>query len=284
MSFMQSRGRMGAYALDNETMMRHAPSIFAVDKHASRSERYTYIPTIEIVDGMRANGFEPFFVRQGKSRIEGKAEFTKHLIRFRWQGEAQPTGVRRVGDVFPEVALVNSHDGTSSYQLSAGLMRLVCLNGMVVSDRQFGSVKLPHKGDVIGQVIEGSFEVIEESRKALEVAREWSGITLDAAESRLLAGAVHSVRFADSEGEVNTPIQPEQLLGVRRHDDRPNDLWTISNRIQENAIRGGLSAMGRDALNRPRMTTTREVRAIDGDMKLNKAIWALTEQMAALKR
>jgi hypothetical protein len=264
--------------------MRHyAPSIFAVDKHTSRSERYTYIPTIEIVDGLRANGFEPTFVRQGKSRIEGKAEFTKHMIRFRWQGAESQTGVRRVGDVFPEVALVNSHDGTSSYQLNAALMRLVCLNGMMVSDRQFASIKLPHKGDVVSKVIEGSYEVIEESRRALQVAREWSGIELKPEESRLLAAAVHQVRFADSDGNVDTPIQPEQLLGVRRHDDRPSDLWTVSNRIQENAIRGGLSAMGRDALNRPRMTTTREVRGIDGDVKLNKAIWELTERMAALK-
>lgn len=284
MSFINSRSSMGAYVLDNDAMRRYAPSIFAGDKHVSRSERYTYIPTIEIVDGLRANGFAPMFVKQGKSRVEGKAEFTKHLIRFRWQGDAAQTGVRRVGDVFPEVVLVNSHDGTSSYQLNAGLMRLVCLNGMMVSDRQFAAIKLPHKGDIVGQVIEGSYEVIEESRKAMGVAREWSGIELKQEEQLLLAQAVHSVRFADADGQVTTPIRPEQMLGVRRHDDRPSDLWTVSNRIQENAIRGGLSAMGRDALNRPRMVTTREVRGIDGDTRLNKAIWALTEQMAALKR
>ena len=28
-------------------------------------------------------GFEPFMVAQGKSRIEGKTEFTKHMIRMR---------------------------------------------------------------------------------------------------------------------------------------------------------------------------------------------------------
>jgi len=45
--------------------------------------RYTYIPTIEVMRGLRREGFEPFMVAQGQSRIEGKADFTKHMIRLR---------------------------------------------------------------------------------------------------------------------------------------------------------------------------------------------------------
>ena len=59
-----------------------APSIFAEHKHASRSERYSYIPTAEVLRGLRKEGFEPFMVAQSKSRIEGKTEFTKHMIRI----------------------------------------------------------------------------------------------------------------------------------------------------------------------------------------------------------
>ena len=64
-------------------MRAAAPSIFAEGKHASRSERYTYIPTIDVLRGLRNEGFEPFMVAQGASRVEGKAEFTKHMIRMR---------------------------------------------------------------------------------------------------------------------------------------------------------------------------------------------------------
>jgi len=46
---------------------------------------------------------------------------------------------------------------------------------------------------------------------------------------------------------------------------------------------GGLSAWGRDANNRPRRVTTREVRGIDQDVKLNRALWVLGERMAQLK-
>jgi hypothetical protein len=68
--------------LSEDQMRTAAPSVFAEGKHASRSERYTYIPTIEVLRGLRKEGFEPFMVAQGASRIEGKAAYTKHMIRI----------------------------------------------------------------------------------------------------------------------------------------------------------------------------------------------------------
>jgi hypothetical protein len=267
--------------LTDDELRRLAPSIFAQDRHESRSERYTYIPTAEVVAGMRDNGFLPVAAKQGRSRVPGKADFTKHMIRFSPAGET--VVARKIGGIYPEVAVVNSHDGTSTYQVMAGLLRLVCLNGMLVSDRELANVKIPHKGDVIGQVIEGSFTVIGESRKAIEAADYWSRITLTSDEQRVMAEAAHVIRFADADGCVETPIRPNQLLQVRRREDDGASLWAVQNRIQENAIRGGLSAMGRDANNRPRLTTTREIRNIDADVKINRALWLLTERMAELK-
>lgn len=68
--------------LSEDQMRAAAPSIFAEGKHESRSERYTYIPTIDVLRGLRKEGFEPFMVAQGHSRIEGKTEYTKHMIRI----------------------------------------------------------------------------------------------------------------------------------------------------------------------------------------------------------
>jgi hypothetical protein len=281
MSFMSSHpSRMGVQVMSNDDIYRVAPSVFAETRHESRSERFSYISSVEILDGLRENGFFPVYAKQGKSRIPGKAEYTKHLIRFRH--ESTSTQERTLNMVFPEVVLVNAHDGTASYHLDGGLWRLACLNGMIVQDQKYASLQIPHKGDILSKVIEGSFEVIEDSRAALDRAEDWAGVTLNRDAQLALANSVHMVRFADNEGNVDTPIRPEQLLGVRRRADHGNDLWTVANVIQENAIRGGLSAMGRDSLNRPRMTTTREVRGIDGDVKFNKAIWALSEQMAEI--
>ena len=49
----------GDAPLSEDQMRAAAPSVFAEGKHASRSERYTYIPTIEVLRGLRKEGFEP---------------------------------------------------------------------------------------------------------------------------------------------------------------------------------------------------------------------------------
>jgi hypothetical protein len=160
---------------------------------------------------------------------------------------------------------------------------MVCLNGLLVADSEFASVHVPHKGDISARVIEGTYTVLDESRRAIGAVDAWAGITLEHEETQALAEAAHVLRFGDAEGNVDTAIKPAQLLIPRRRDDAGSDLWRTFNRVQENAIKGGLSAYGRDANGRRRQTTTREVKGIDGDVKLNRALWLLAERMAALK-
>jgi hypothetical protein len=141
--------------LAEDQMRQAAPSIFATGKHDSRSERYTYIPTIEVLRGLRKEGFEPFMVAQGKSRIEGKAEFTKHMVRMRHAGHVSTKPEAN------EIILINSHDGASSYQLLAGQFRFVCCNGLVVGTVS-NDIRIPHKGNIQGEVIEGAFRVLDD--------------------------------------------------------------------------------------------------------------------------
>jgi hypothetical protein len=141
--------------LAEDQMRRAAPSIFAEGKHGSRSERYTYIPTIDVLRGLRQEGFEPFMVAQSKSRIEGKTEFTKHMIRMRHAGQVNTRPEAN------EIILINSHDGASSYQMLAGVFRFVCCNGLVVGDVT-NDIRIPHKGNIQDEVIEGAFRVLED--------------------------------------------------------------------------------------------------------------------------
>lgn len=123
--------------LTNDEIASVAPSIFATEKHDSRSERYTYIPTIEILEKLRSKGFQPFMACQACSRDAGKREHTKHMLRLRHAGQI-------VGSEANEIILLNSHDGTSSYQMLAGTYRFVCCNGMVCGDT-LNEIRVPHK-------------------------------------------------------------------------------------------------------------------------------------------
>ena len=152
--------------LTREELFRTVPSVFSENKHASRSERYTYIPTITLLDNLQREGFRPFFACQARVRDEGKREHTKHMLRLRREGQI-------TGHQVPEIILLNSHDGSSSYQMLPGLFRAVCQNGLICGE-SFGEVRVPHKGDVVGKVIEGAYEVlgifdrVEEKREAMQ--------------------------------------------------------------------------------------------------------------------
>lgn len=182
----------------------------------------------------------------------------------------------------PEVVLLNSHDGTSSYRMLSGVFRSICTNSMIVMQEGATDIRVPHKGDILGKVIEGSFEVIGESKNTLERVEDWQGVTLGRDAQMILAEAAHVLRFGDAAGEVKTPIEAAQLLAPRRAADRDDNLWLTHNRIQENVIRGGLHGVERTAEGRRRNVTTREVRNIDGDVKLNRAMWLLSHKMAEL--
>jgi len=168
--------------LSEDQMRAAAPSVFAEGKHTSRSERYTYIPTIDVLRGLRKEGFEPFMVAQGASRVEGKAEFTKHMIRMRHAGQVQTRPEAN------EIILINSHDGASSYQMLAGMFRFVCCNGLVVGD-VVDDIRIPHKGNIQGEVIEGAFRVLDEFEAVGEHTEAMKALQLEPPEEIAFATA-----------------------------------------------------------------------------------------------
>lgn len=288
MSYITRGARFGGHQsfgvrepMTDDQLVRLAPSVFAAEAHDSRSARFTYIPTFEIVAGLRREGFEVVAAIQGRSRVAGKSEFTKHMLRFRHPDFAARAGM---GGVSPEAVLINSHDRTSSYRLMSGVFRSICTNSMIVMEDGATDLRIPHKGDVLRDVIDGTFSVVGESARTVERIEAWNGVTLDHDEQLIMAEAAHVLRFGDAEGETQTPFKAEQLLTPRRRADVGNNLWITHNVLQENIVRGGLHAVGRDANGRRKNATMREVKNIDGDVKLNRALWMLSDRMAQLKK
>lgn len=267
-------------ALNNDELHKLAPSIFAETAHDSRSQRFQPIPTIRLLDNLREEGFVPVGARQSTARDEHRQDFTKHLIRLRHVRDMEG---RKAGDTVTEIMLKNANDGTAAYDLMAGMFRIKCLNSLVCQTGTIDSVKVRHTGSpekVRDMVIEGTYRVLDECKMLAEKPIEWQAKRLTQDHRAAFAEAAHVLRFADADGNVATPIQPAQLLNARRYDDQGDDLWRTFNVVQENVIRGGLRGWGRDANNRPRRVSTREVKGIDQDVKLNKALWILAERLA----
>ena len=273
-----------AQPLTDEQLFKVAPSIFAEEAHESRSERFRAIPTIDVLNGLRKEGFFPVAARQGGSRDEGKRAFTKHMIRLRRFDNVE---AYKTGDNICEIILKNANDGTSAYDLMAGMFRIRCLNSLVAQTSTIDSVKVRHSGNALDNVIEGTYRVLGEAQHLLAAPQDWGQINVNPEAAGLLADLAHEIRFPRDEfGNATTPIKAEQLLRPKRQDDTATDLWTRFNVIQENAIRGGLMARNpvtydeRGRAQRGRMTTTREIKGIDQDVKVNKALWRIAEYFA----
>lgn len=264
-----------ATPLTNEQIQRYAPSVFAGQPHHDRSDRYAFVPTVEVIDGMRQAGFQPMSACQSRTRIAEKRNFTKHLIRFRSVNES----LTQVGDSSLEANLTNSHDGTSSYLLDLGVFRLACLNGLRVSEGLVGSVRIRHIGNIVEQVVGASFELLRNADVVSGTIKVWRSIELTEGEQKIFAEEAFTLRF-DQDSSIARAINPHQLLGVRRNADAGSNLWSVFNRVQENIIRGGVR--GYDAARFTRIKT-RPVKGIDQDSKLNKALWSLATKMAEIK-
>ncbi|EAA2980425.1 DUF945 domain-containing protein [Salmonella enterica] len=249
--------------LTHEELMQYTPGVFGEDKHASRSDRYSYIPTITLLENLQREGFEPFFACQSRVRDPERRDYTKHMLRLRRAGQI-------TGQQVPEIILLNSHDGSSSYQMLPGLFRAICTNGLVCGQSS-GEIRVPHRGNVVEKVIEGAYEVLNVFDRVEEKRDAMQSLLLPTPAQQAFAKAALTYRF----GEEHQPVTASQILTPRRYEDRQNDLWSVFNRCQENLLKGGLP--GRTA--KGKRSHTRAVKGIDGDVRLNRALWVMAEQL-----
>ena len=272
------------HELSNEEIRRTVPSAFAITPYHGQSSRYAFIPTSSVIDGMRAAGFAPVQAIQSRTRIADKKDFTKHMIRFRPVGALTQKAV--VGESIIETVLVNSHDGTSRYKLFGGVYTFTCSNGMMVADSMLEAISIRHTGNVIEEVIDGTSHLLEAAPVVVDAIQNWKTLTLAPAEAKVFAQAAHELRFEIDEetGKAHTAVTPEMLLAPRRRADNLPDLWNTFNRIQENSIKGVKAWGDRGNGEGFGRITSRAVKGIDGDVKLNRALWSLAEKMAELKR
>ena len=123
-------------------------------------------PPLTLLESLQREGFQPFFACQTRVRDQSRREHTKHMLRLRRAGQI-------TGKQVPEIILLNSHDGSSSYQMLPGLFRSVCQNGLICGEF-FGEVRVPQVRQCVEKVIEGAYEVlgifdrVEEKRDAMQ--------------------------------------------------------------------------------------------------------------------
>lgn len=260
--------------LNDDKLSRLAPSIFADNHKADLSGKYRQVKTIEIINTMRGIGWYPVKAEEVHTRVEGRQGYQKHMIQF---AKKEGLGFLEIGNgIFPRAILTNSHDGLCSYTLMAGLWRQICSNGLVVASQTFEEIRIRHVGFEPSMLIQASCQVMESMPILAGSIESYQKIELTDQERNIYARAALVAKHDDMPEEQQAKLLPDLALRIRRNDDTKKDLWTTYNVVQENLVKGGR----REIAGKNR---AREIKSIDKNIQLNRALWTLTSEMAKLK-
>ena len=208
-----------------------ANSIFTTQGAPGTSDKYAHISTEKIIDDMQLLGWGVVDAKQVKAR-KGEG-YQKHLVVFR-NNEIEITA--EDGDnVFPQILLTNSHDGKNAFTFTAGLFRMVCENGLVVSSREFENMKIRHYGYSFEELQDTIKAMVEKLPLTVESLNKFRQVELSQEQALDFAKKALEVRLGELD---NIQIDYQDLLTPTRSEDRGNDLWSVYNVIQEKVIHG----------------------------------------------
>ena len=245
-------------------------------KRDGLSDRYSLIPTTDICNTLQEAGWEFTSGTARRTRSEARSLTAAHVLRFRNQS------LPKVGDNIIEAVMLNSHDGSTAFQLGFGVYRLACANGLVVCTANLGAIRLIHSGLNLDAVFNAATKLTDRAPEVADTVARWSGTQIDHDLALQMSSRMARARWGERFVEAD-------LLSARRSDDTRSDLWTVFNRAQEAVIRGGMDV----TLTRSRRNeagevtdifeTTRRATAIRGAMKqlrLNENLFSIASEYA----
>ena len=277
-----NRGMVQVATLDD--IRRVAPSVFAEQPSTVTSNRYAFVPTNKIVEEMMQNGWMPKAAAEQRvntttERGVARLGYQKHMLRFTLAGAAgMHTAV--VGEVRPDILVINSHDASSGIRLMAGLFRYVCSNGMVVSDGTFQSINLRHTGRAF-DIVEASYEMFNEVPKLYEEIELWKNRVMTPEEIKRFAWEAYAARFGEEKSQLQmsstlpAPDMEDKILRVRRKEDIGSSLWSVFNRAQENLTNGGFRHYVGSETTGLKYRRSTGIHSPVSDIKFQRALWEL---------
>lgn len=243
------------------------------------SKHYSFVPTMNVVNDLRALGYEVVDAKQVKARKKSTNGYQKHMITFE-----HPKYKVEGREEYPQILLTNSHDGGNAFTLSAGIFRLVCSNGLVIKTEDYGSARLVHKGY--------SFEAVQKLVKEFEVTvsevlnkiTEMKKVQLTKEQQIEFAKKAALLRFTAksyNEDNIADVVQIDDLLHAERPEDKGNGLYEVFNRVQESLINGKYmyASSGKVNTEGTKIRKGREIKNFKQSIDVNKKLSALAFEL-----
>ena len=276
--------------LSKDELREIAPSIFSTVPSPEVSKKYSHIPTDKLIDDMELLGWNVINAKEVAARTKGTRGFQKHLVVFRnddivinqmpnniVESSTSPTGYRRtdgtfakknpIDTVFPQILLTNSHDGKNAFTFTAGLFRMICENGLVVSTNEFEKVAIRHMGYDFDELQVQINEMVERLPLTVESMNNMIDTKMNQKSIIKFAKDMLAVRFPEDELRRIT-IDMDEFITPVRPEDKGDDLWSVFNVIQEKIIEGDF-----DYTIGTKHRKARQIKNFKQDMDLNSKMF-----------
>jgi hypothetical protein len=180
------------------------------------------------------------------------------------------------GDVMTAtIILVNSHDGTSTFQFRIGFYRAVCSNGLVIAEQEFEALRIRHMGYTFENLKEMTTKIIVMVQEKVSVINTMIDRELSEEEQMDMALKALLNRAGVAPEAEDKPIYSAQtikdILEPRRQNDKASDLWTVFNRVQEAMIRGGF----RVEIEGKKARKLKPIKSFEKDLSVNQKLFGL---------
>ncbi len=206
------------------------------------SNHYSFVPTMNVVRDLQTMGWDCVDAKQVKARKKSTNGYQKHMLTFE-HPKYKVEGVEE----YPQLLLTNSHDGGNAFQLSAGIFRLVCSNGLVIKTEDYGTQRLIHKGysfEAVQEMVEGFIATIDETMTRITAMKRTQ---LDKDQMTEFAKQAALLRFTSksyNEDNIDKVVYVDELLEATRKEDDGNAVWEVFNRVQERLVGGNYHYKG----------------------------------------
>lgn len=246
--------------MTTEIIKQAAPSVFSTSPSPKLSNRYTFVPTFEILENFEREGWTVSSARQ-----VGNGPYSKHEVRLRNRE------LPNVGDSLVEAIISNSHNGLSTFQISTGLFRLVCSNGLTVPTSVADTISIRHSNMDMGEIRRVTDQFAERMPIIQRSVSKMENTFLSDYQTIDLLNKASLLRW--QQNSVPVTINMEELLVPEREADLGNSVWKTFNVIQEKFVRGGTQYKSK----RGRSMTMKSLKDFQVINKINTGLWELAE-------
>ncbi len=209
----------------------------AVAPIATVSERYGFASSREILSVFEGQGWQVESTGYAKVKNAERAGFQKHLIWLTHPDFQDVPGLSINNRSQLRMCFLNSHDMTSSLQAFLGLMRTACLNQLLTGSI-FRTFRAVHSRSIISKLNAGIKFVTDGIPELIDNVQRLQRTQLSLGQRMELARLVLPERFANVNGLIS--YDASVVERAMRSQDTEQDAYTVSNRLQEYLIRGGV--------------------------------------------